>query len=81
MSTKLHRLLPLWEMYIRCTTLGKKIWCNFASLAKKLKVFRTARLLFGKLLKQLLHFYATGQIAIVVNGQRLNSIIDIWSHC
>ena len=44
-------------------------------------MFRIAYLVFGKLLHQLWHFYATGQIVIVVNGQRLNSIIAIWSHC
>ena len=32
-------------------------------------------LVFGKLLSQLLHFYATAQIVIVVTGQRLNSNI------
>ena len=35
----------------------------------------------GKLLYLLWYVYATGQIVIVVNGLRLNNIIDIWSHC
>ena len=35
---------------------------------------------FVKLLYQLRYFYATGQTVIVVNGQRLNSKIAIWSH-
>ena len=39
-----------------------------------------AYLVFGKLLYQLCHFYATGQILTIVNGQRLNSNIAIWSH-
>ena len=37
-------------------------------------MFRIAYLVFGKLLHQLWHIYATGQIVIVVNGKRLNSI-------
>ena len=36
--------------------------------------------LFSKLLFQLWDFYATGQIFFVVNGQRSNSNIAIWSH-
>ena len=36
---------------------------------------------FGQLLYLLWHFYATGQIVIVVNGQRMNNKIAIWSHC
>ena len=38
-------------------------------------------LVFSKLLYQLWSFHAIEQIVIVVNGQRLNSIIAIWSHC
>ena len=38
-------------------------------------------LVFGKLLYLLWHFYATGLIVIVVNGQRLNNNKVIWSHC
>ena len=37
-------------------------------------------LVFSKLLYQLWSFHAIEQIVIVVNGQRLNSIISIWSH-
>ena len=40
-----------------------------------------AYLVFGKLLYHLWHFFATGQIAVVVNGQRLNNNgIAIRSH-
>ena len=45
----------------------KRLWANFR--------------IFGKLLYQLWLLYATGQIIIVVNGQILDSIIAIWSHC
>ena len=52
---------------------------TFHQFGKKLKVFGQfvwiAYLVFGKLLYQLWHFYATGQIFIVVNGHRLNSNI------
>ena len=44
-------------------------------------IFWMSYLVFGKLLSRLWHFYATGQIFIVVNGQRLHSNKAIWSHC
>ena len=37
-------------------------------------------LVFGKLVYLLWPFFATAQIFIVVNGQRLNKNIAIWSH-
>ena len=51
---------------------------NFQSLWA---IFWMSYLVFGKLLSRLWHFYATGQIFIVVNGQRLHSNKAIWSHC
>ena len=61
-----------------------QIWLNFAIWQKHRSIWATfwiAYLVFSKLLYQLWHFYATGQIVIVVNGQRLNSIIiAICSH-
>jgi len=51
---------------------------NFKSLWA---IFWMSYLVFGKLLSRLWHFYATGQIFIVVNGQRLHSNKAIWSHC
>ena len=57
---------------------------TFHQFGKKLKVFGQfvwiAYLVFGKLLYQLWHFYATGQIFIFVNGQRLKGNNAIWSH-
>ena len=60
------------------TRFGKisRIWQNF----KCLGIFWIAYLVIGNLLHQLWHFYAMGQIVKVVHGQRMNSIIDIWSH-
>ena len=48
-----------------------------------LAIIWMAYLVLGKLLYQFWHCYATGQIVIVVNGQRLNSDIAIrsrWLH-
>ena len=47
------------------------LWAIFSSIHK----------LFGKLLCLLGNFYATGEIFIVVNGQRLKNNLVIWSHC
>ena len=50
----------------------------FRRIGNKIKslwpIFRIAHLVFGKLVYQLWHFYATGQILIVVSGKILNSI-------
>ena len=43
---------------------------NFESLWA---IFGMSHLVFGKLLSRLWHFYATGQLVILVNGYRLNS--------
>ena len=53
------------------------LWQNFKSLWG---TFWMGYLAFGKLLYQLWNFYATGQIVIVVNSQRLNTNSVIWSH-
>ena len=53
-----------------------QIWRNF----KSIWAFRKVNLEFGKLLRQLWYFYATGQIVIVVNDQRLKNNKVIWSH-
>ena len=50
------------------------LWQNLKSFWA---IFWMAYLVFGKRLYQLRHFYATGQVVIVVNGQRLNSNIAI----
>ena len=54
---------------------------QFEIILKVWAIFWTAYLVFDKRLYQLWYFYAVGQIFIVVNGQRLNRIITIWSHC
>ena len=46
------------------------LWQYFQSLWA---IFWMVYLVFGKLLYLLWHFYATGQIGIAVNGQRLNN--------
>ena len=59
-------------------------WAKIRKLWLYLKVFGhfcRVYLIFGQRLNQLWHFYAIGQIVIVVNGQILNNIIAIWSHC
>ena len=62
----------------RVTRFGEisPLWQNFKSLWA---IFLMVHLLFCKVLVQLWHFYAIGQIVIVVNGQRLNSYIATWS--
>ena len=56
-------------------------FCNFGKIIKSIwAISWKAYLVFSNILCQLWHFYATGPIVIVVNGQRLNSIIAIWSH-
>ena len=62
----------------RVTRFGEisPLWQNFKSLWA---IFLMVHLLFCKILVQLWHFYAIGQIVIVVNGQRLNSYIATWS--
>ena len=56
------------------------LWLNFKSLWV---IFDMVYLVFGKRLfvPTLAIFYATGQILIVVNGQRLKNNLAIWSHC
>ena len=63
------------------TLLATAVWpdlAKFRRIGNKIKslwpIFRIAHLVFGKLVYQLWHFYATGQILIVVSGKILNSI-------
>ena len=69
---KIHRSLSV------CPDVAK--FRHFGNDFKSLGNFWIAYLVFGKLLYQLWHFFATGQIVDVVNGQRLNNNIAIWSH-
>ena len=48
-------------------------FCQFCQIFNSLGNFWMVYLVFGKLLYLLWHFYATGQIGIAVNGQRLNN--------
>ena len=76
----LRTLSLKWLPSNQCAQIGR----NFASFGYILKVFGhflQDYLIFGQSLNQLWHFYAIGQIVIVVNGQILNNIIAIWSHC
>ena len=52
-----------------------QLWQNFKSLCNFLLFY----IIFGELLYQLWHFYAIRQIVIVVNVQRLNNNIAIWT--
>ena len=58
---------------------------KFRHFGKNLKVFghfKKLYLVFGNLLNLLWQiFYATGQIFIVVNGQKMKHYLAIWSHC
>ena len=83
LSEKLFLWLTIWNsghLVISVTRFGKisPLCQNFKSLWA---IFWMFYLVFGKLLSQLWHFYATVQIAIVVNGNLLNHNIAIWSHC
>ena len=67
------------ELFSSVTGFGQisPLWPNFISLWA---ICWMAYLVYGKLLYQLWHFYATGQIVIAVNGQRLNSNIAPSGH-
>ena len=54
-----------------------QIWRNFATYAK---LSSEVRLVLGKLSYLPWHCYATVQIVIFENGQRLNNNTATWSH-
>ena len=61
-----------------------QIWPIFANLANFLKSlgnFMDGLFSIWQTFVPTLAFFATGQIFIIVNSQRLNSNIAIWSHC
>ena len=67
-------LLPVWPDLPKFG----HIWLYFKSLWQYFDVF----LVSGRILNLHLQcFYASGQIFVVVNGQKLKNNLVIWSHC
>ena len=87
-TTKLYFFLK-WSSIILITfngTFVRHMWPDlakfrhFGKILSLWAIFWMSYLVFGILLYYLWHFYATGQIFVVVNDQILNSYKAIWSH-